>query len=76
MTNDVNLQVHFMSEEKRSKYYYDVTEIQYGSNGIGAFMIITYYYDCNIKTALHYLDELYNVSNMNGQETYYRNFNL
>ena len=76
MTNEKNLQVHFMSTEKRNKYYYDVREIQYGSNGVGAFMLITHYYDCRVHVALHYLDELYVVSDQNGDQTYYRNFNI
>lgn len=74
MTIKADLQVHFIEDYKPSEYYYEVTEIQYGSNGIGSFMIITYYKDCEIKTAMHFLDTLEVVSNMNGQETYYRRF--
>ena len=77
------LQVHFLDSEKsifgatkESRHYHEVTEIQYGANGIGAFMIITYYENLEIKTALHYLDELYNVSDLHdGSQTYYQNFN-
>ena len=77
-----DLQVHFLDSEKsifgaakQSRYYHEVTEIQYGANGIGAFMIITYYEGVEIKTALHYLDELDVVADKYGPQTYYRNFN-
>lgn len=72
------LQVHFTNEaDKLSKYYHEVTEIQYGANNIGAFMIITYYEHMEIQTALHYLDELYIVSDLhNHNRTYYQNYNV
>ena len=68
------LQVHFKTERK-SEYYGEVTEIQYGANNIGAFMLITHHNDCRLQVAMHYLDDLYNVSDQNGDQTYYHNFN-
>ena len=74
MTNKTELLVNFTPEYRRSVRFEDATNIEYGANGIGQFMIITYQEDGIEKVARLYIDEVHTVANLNGQEIYFRNF--
>ena len=74
MTNKADIQVKFIPEWRYAVQFEEVSEIEYGSNGIGSFMIITYQEDGLEKIARLYLDEVHTVSNLNGQEVYFHNF--
>ena len=76
MTNKADVQVKFIPEWRFAVQFYEVSNIEYGSNGIGDFMIITYQEDGLEKVARLYLDEVHTVVNLNGQETYFRNFTV
>lgn len=76
MTNKTELLVNFISEYRRSVRFEDATDIEYGANGIGQFILITYHEDDIEKVARLYLDEVHTVVNLNGQETYFRNFTV